>query len=249
MRIKKAPLRASGMEGSKSCSPMVEAPVTTSLKMDHSLDYQTCPVKIRQGRARNDRKELAAAQRDEETQAAKAKLRQYEALGHIKVEMDESNEDTVDTQPLDDAPATLVALSAATLAQEGGCSLPQVSLTSGQTQLIMNTSHPVQPRVGGMVDVPTLSDMQGKYGFTVSVDDKERSTKSPMWMMSTIVNKLYTNLNKAVPFEVRLKNSPSDEKLFIRAVLVFSSPEFLRTNVNRCPNHTSNTEATNHGKH
>lgn len=66
--------------------------------------------------------------------------------------------------------------------------------------------------------------------------------------MSTIVNKLYTNLNKAVPFEVRMKNPPSDdEKLYIRAILVFSSPEFLRTNVTRCPNHAAGTEATNHG--
>ena len=67
--------------------------------------------------------------------------------------------------------------------------------------------------------------------------------------MSTIVNKLYTNLNKAVPFEVRMKNSLiDDEKLYIRAILVFSSPEFLRTNVTRCPNHAAIAEATNHGK-
>lgn len=67
--------------------------------------------------------------------------------------------------------------------------------------------------------------------------------------MSTIVNKLYTNLNKAVPFEVRMKNPPKGNvKLFVRAVVVFSSPEFLRTNVTRCPNHAAPGEATNHGK-
>ena len=93
MRIKKAPLRASGMEGITTCSPVGEASVVTTvtatLKTEKNTDYQNCSVKVQQGRTAGERKEVLAAQRDEETQAAKAKLRQYEALGHIKVEMDE----------------------------------------------------------------------------------------------------------------------------------------------------------------
>lgn len=247
MRIKKAPIRASGMEGTTSCSHMMGgAPIITTVtakfKKEKNADYQNGSVSVQHERAAGERKEVLAARREEETQAAKAKLRQYEAMGHIKVEMDETSEDPDDGHP-DDPPATVVLpFSTATLSQEGGSYGPAVALPSGQTQLVVS-----QPRVGGMVDVPTLTDLEGKYSFTVSVDDKERSTKSPMWLMSSIVNKLYTNLNKAVPFEVRMKNPPSDdEKLYIRAILVFSSPEFLRTNVTRCPNHAATAEATNH---
>ncbi|XP_045115515.1 uncharacterized protein LOC123507053 isoform X2 [Portunus trituberculatus] len=156
------------------------------------------------------------------------------------------NNDCEDGQP-DDTATLVIPFSAAPQSQEGGCYGTSAGLTSGQTQLNIGQNSAVQQRPSGMVDVPTLTNLEGKYGFTVSVDDKERSTKSPMWLMSTIVNKLYTNLNKAVPFEVRMNNPPTDdEKMYIRAILVFSSPEFLRTNVIRCPNHAAIAEATNH---
>ncbi|XP_069974311.1 cellular tumor antigen p53 isoform X2 [Penaeus vannamei] len=100
--------------------------------------------------------------------------------------------------------------------------------------------------VSGVVDVPILTNMEGEYGFTVSIQDRERTTKSPMWLMSKITKKLYTNINKAVPFEINLKKRVINEHFFIRAVPVFSSPQFLRTNVNRCPNHASPTDPTNH---
>ncbi|XP_068247070.1 uncharacterized protein [Palaemon carinicauda] len=100
---------------------------------------------------------------------------------------------------------------------------------------------------GGVVDVPALTDMEGEYGFSVTIEEKERTTKSPMWLMSNVTNKLYTNINKAVPFEIRLrKKVPSDKSFFIRAVAVFSSAQFLRTNVTRCPNHASTADITNH---
>lgn len=38
--------------------------------------------------------------------------------------------------------------------------------------------------VVGMVDVPVLNDSEGEYGFTVTVEEKERTTKSPMWLVS-----------------------------------------------------------------
>ncbi|XP_050691320.1 cellular tumor antigen p53-like isoform X3 [Eriocheir sinensis] len=157
----------------------------------------------------------------------------------------DGSEESAD-DPTDDH-TMVIATQAVTLPQENGYYASPVPLTTGQSQLIVSQSSPLQGGVSGMVDVPTLIDMEGKHGFSVSVDDKERSTKSPMWLMSNIVNKLYTNLNKAVPFEVRMKNPPKGNvKLFIRAVVVFSSPEFLRTNVTRCPNHAAPTEATNH---
>ncbi|XP_042220943.1 uncharacterized protein LOC121865498 isoform X1 [Homarus americanus] len=128
------------------------------------------------------------------------------------------------------------------------CSLPQKQVQHAvilppHTQ-VQSTSH-MAPMVG-VVDVPVLSDSEGEYGFQVTVEDKERTTKSPMWLMSRITNKLYTNINKAVPFEISLKKPIDISQFSIRAVPVFSSPQFLRTNVNRCPNHAAPADATNH---
>lgn len=90
MRIKKAPLRAPGMEG-LSYSQQSEAAVvkvSASVKTE-SIDYYGHLVKVKQQRADGGRKTAAANHMDEETEAAKEKLRQQEMMGHIKVEMDE----------------------------------------------------------------------------------------------------------------------------------------------------------------
>ncbi|XP_045618684.1 uncharacterized protein [Procambarus clarkii] len=122
------------------------------------------------------------------------------------------------------------------------CSLQQ---QQGQHTLILPQMQP-SSHTTQMLDVPILSDSEGEYGFTVTVEEKERTTKSPMWLMSRITNKLYTNINKSVPFEIHLKKPINNKQFCIRAVPVFSSPQFLRTNVNRCPNHAAPTDATNH---
>ncbi|KAK8720268.1 hypothetical protein OTU49_013461, partial [Cherax quadricarinatus] len=64
--------------------------------------------------------------------------------------------------------------------------------------------------------------------------------------MSRITNKLYTNINNAVPFEIHLKKPIKNQMFSIRAVPVFSSSQFLHHNVNRCPNHAAPTDSTNH---
>ncbi|KAK4322992.1 hypothetical protein Pmani_006287 [Petrolisthes manimaculis] len=120
--------------------------------------------------------------------------------------------------------------------------MPQPSVQPGPSGVSGGNSG-----MGGMLDVPTLTDSKGEYGFTVLVEEKERTTKSPMWLMSLVTNKLYTNINKAVPFEVHLGNPPADRsQLQVRIVPVFSSPQFLRTNVTRCPNHSAPNDPTNH---
>ncbi|XP_071520177.1 uncharacterized protein [Panulirus ornatus] len=121
-------------------------------------------------------------------------------------------------------------------------SFQNTSSLTEQVQL-QSSSHTA---VVGMLDVPVLHDSEGEYEFSVIIEEKERTTKSPMWLMSRITNKLYTNINKAVPFEIRLKKPIDNDQFCIRAVPVFSSPQFLRTNVTRCPNHAAPTDSTNH---
>lgn len=91
MRIKRAPLRATGMEGT-GCIPKTEAPdvnVSACIKTEKNTHYHSHSIKGQQGRSIASRKGGAANQMDEETEAAKAKLLQQELMGHIKVEMDE----------------------------------------------------------------------------------------------------------------------------------------------------------------
>ncbi|CAL4124904.1 unnamed protein product, partial [Meganyctiphanes norvegica] len=65
-------------------------------------------------------------------------------------------------------------------------------------------------------------------------------------LMSSVTKKLYTNINKPVPFEIHMQRRPPGVKFNIRATLIFSAQEFIRLNVNRCPNHAAPTDATNH---
>lgn len=87
MRIKRAPLRASGMEGT-SCIPKSEVPdgtVSANVKTEKSTHYHS---HSQQGRSVGSKKGRVNHM-DDETEVAKAKLRHQELLGHIKVEMDE----------------------------------------------------------------------------------------------------------------------------------------------------------------
>lgn len=91
MRIKRAPLRATGMEGT-GCIPKSEVPdvkVSASIKTEKNTHYNSHSVKGQQGRSIASRKGGAANHMDDETEVAKAKLRHQELMGHIKVEMDE----------------------------------------------------------------------------------------------------------------------------------------------------------------
>ena len=67
--------------------------------------------------------------------------------------------------------------------------------------------------------------------------------------MSNVTKKLYTNMNKPIPFRVVLKNRPpSSKKLLVRAMAVFKFPMFLRHNVERCPHHLNPNDPSNFGR-
>ncbi|KAK7062972.1 induces growth arrest or apoptosis depending on the physiological circumstances and cell type [Halocaridina rubra] len=183
---------------------------------------------------------------DEETQEAQAKLRQYEALGLIKVEVDE-HQDHLEPTP---QPSTISNNCQPTTVQcQNQGSNNVVLYTIPQSTFVQQpqgTLHVAQKGGSGVIDVPSFKDMKGEYDFTVSVEEKERTTKSPMWLMSKITNKLYTNINKAVPFEVRMNKNAQRRQFYVRSTVVFSSVQFRLSNVMRCPNHASPSDATNH---
>ncbi|KAF2365701.1 p53 DNA-binding domain [Trinorchestia longiramus] len=93
-------------------------------------------------------------------------------------------------------------------------------------------------------EVPILKKEDGPFRFTVELD-KEDTNKTPSWLMST-KNKLYTNINKAVPFHVKLEHWPPDERRYqVRVTAVFSSHQYARAHVKRCPIHATPTHQTN----
>ncbi|ROT80121.1 p53 protein [Penaeus vannamei] len=233
MRSKKVPSRTQGMEGERTGLTVVTKGIaTTNTPGNTSTVLRGGVAQLGRacvpGRGPAFKKEtrsvgmstVPADPKDMETQKAQEKLRHIESLGIIKIEKDESP-----------GPRFLIVA-------------PQ---QQGQVSTVLELQSQATT-VSGVVDVPILTNMEGEYGFTVSIQDRERTTKSPMWLMSKITKKLYTNINKAVPFEINLKKRVINEHFFIRAVPVFSSPQFLRTNVNRCPNHASPTDPTNHGE-
>lgn len=104
-----------------------------------------------------------------------------------------------------------------------------------------------QPQpTSGSIDLPAHNDWEGEYDFNVKIEEKERTVKSPMWMMSHIMQKLYTNINKPVPFEVRMHRRPPGVNFNVRATLIFSEQQYMRMNVIRCPNHAAPSDPSNH---
>ncbi|XP_076043204.1 uncharacterized protein LOC143026533 isoform X2 [Oratosquilla oratoria] len=96
--------------------------------------------------------------------------------------------------------------------------------------------------------IPILTNMRGEFDFDVHLGERENSTKSPNWLTSSITKKLYTLMNKAIPFNPTFGGelvSDFTERFTIRAMAVFTSQQSLRSTVIRCPNHIAESDSTN----
>lgn len=88
---------------------------------------------------------------------------------------------------------------------------------------------------------------KGQYGFSMVIDDKVSFPWPSTYRFAN--NKVYTHMNKPVPFELKFENTPTmNQSIFLRTTIVFSKQELAVYNVVRCPNHNNSTEPTNYGK-
>ncbi|KAK7601446.1 hypothetical protein V9T40_008887 [Parthenolecanium corni] len=89
--------------------------------------------------------------------------------------------------------------------------------------------------------LPGTEDYAGPLNFQLFLNTEEKAKRS--WLYSTTLKKLYIDINKVVCVQFKLKQpaagniNSSKENLMLRALPVYSAPEFLQEPVCRCPVH------------
>ncbi|XP_065206694.1 cellular tumor antigen p53-like [Planococcus citri] len=98
--------------------------------------------------------------------------------------------------------------------------------------------------------LPGTDDHAGCLNFQLFLNNEDKSKKS--WLYSSVLKKLYIDINKVVCVQFRLKQpesgkiNSSKESLFVRALPVYAAPEFLQEPVTRCPVHVMTDKANGH---
>ncbi|XP_067119409.1 cellular tumor antigen p53-like [Centruroides vittatus] len=93
-------------------------------------------------------------------------------------------------------------------------------------------------------DIPANTNWEGPYGFDISFQSEENKNSNCVY--SETKDKLFVDMNVACSLRVKLKKPPPDGSK-IRAMPIFSKPEFLTKVVKRCLIHSAPTNSHNDG--
>uniref|UniRef100_A0A8C4E4E2 Cellular tumor antigen p53 n=1 Tax=Dicentrarchus labrax TaxID=13489 RepID=A0A8C4E4E2_DICLA len=83
--------------------------------------------------------------------------------------------------------------------------------------------------------IPSNTDYPGLHAFQVSFQQSS-TAKSATWTYSPLLKKLYCQIAKTCPIQIKLSSSPPHGSI-IRAMPVYKKAEHVTEVVKRCPNH------------
>ncbi|KAM9829756.1 tumor protein p73 isoform 2-T2 [Syngnathus typhle] len=83
--------------------------------------------------------------------------------------------------------------------------------------------------------IPSNTDYPGLHNFQVSFQQSS-TAKSATWTYSPLLKKLYCQIAKTCPIQIKLSSSPPHGSI-IRAMPVYKKAEHVTEVVKRCPNH------------
>ncbi|XP_061831714.1 tumor protein p73 isoform X1 [Nerophis lumbriciformis] len=83
--------------------------------------------------------------------------------------------------------------------------------------------------------IPSNTDYPGPHTFQVSFQQSS-TAKSATWTYSPLLKKLYCQIAKTCPIQIKLSSSPPHGSI-LRAMPVFKKAEHVTEVVKRCPNH------------
>uniref|UniRef100_A0A3B5B0B7 Cellular tumor antigen p53 n=1 Tax=Stegastes partitus TaxID=144197 RepID=A0A3B5B0B7_9TELE len=83
--------------------------------------------------------------------------------------------------------------------------------------------------------IPSNTDYPGPHAFQVSFQQSS-TAKSATWTYSPLLKKLYCQIAKTCPIQIKLSSSPPHGSI-IRAMPVYKKAEHITEVVKRCPNH------------
>lgn len=93
-------------------------------------------------------------------------------------------------------------------------------------------------------DIPANTNWPGPYGFDISFGFEEK--KNANCVYSEIKDKIFVNMAVACSLNFKLKKEPPDGSI-IRAMPIFSKPEFITEVVKRCLIHAAPSDTHNEG--
>uniref|UniRef100_A0A8C6Q2E6 Cellular tumor antigen p53 n=1 Tax=Nothobranchius furzeri TaxID=105023 RepID=A0A8C6Q2E6_NOTFU len=83
--------------------------------------------------------------------------------------------------------------------------------------------------------IPSNTDYPGPHAFQVSFQQSS-TAKSATWTYSPLLKKLYCQIAKTCPIQIKLSSSPPHGSI-IRAMPIYKKAEHVTEVVKRCPNH------------
>ena len=92
--------------------------------------------------------------------------------------------------------------------------------------------------------IQSFKNYAGPYSFDANFTKLNESSKNRHWDYSSLLSKLYIDMNKSVQVEFNVGSSPPCG-LSIRALPVYSDANYINEPVRRCPNHASDTDPSN----
>ncbi|CAI6354243.1 unnamed protein product [Macrosiphum euphorbiae] len=97
--------------------------------------------------------------------------------------------------------------------------------------------------------LPCQSELGGSANFEVLIDSSSQSFRQK-WIYSVTLQKVFIDIDKVLllNFKCDYDNIDSNMPLFVRAMPMYSSADYLKVPVNRCPIHLSSKNQLNKGK-
>lgn len=93
-------------------------------------------------------------------------------------------------------------------------------------------------------NIPSFQYYAGPHRFDATFTKLSESSKNRHWDFSSMLEKLYIDMNKWVQVEFHVGPNPLSG-LSIRVLPVFSDANYINEPVKRCPNHAIDTDPTN----
>jgi len=122
---------------------------------------------------------------------------------------------------------------------------PVASIVFGPEDLQLLNANQGQGHYQGPTSAnPCTDDYPGEYQFRVSFVTMSATNKNKYWDYSSMLNKLYIDMNKFVNASFSVGPSPPDG-LLIRALPIYAQAGFFTSPVKRCPNHAAPDDHTN----
>lgn len=93
------------------------------------------------------------------------------------------------------------------------------------------------PDLAHFYQLPSIEPLENAWAFNIELNSETASQAS--WMFSQKLNKVFVKIDKDLNVYVNFNVVDPLEELFIRAMIVYTSPNDLAEPVKKCPNHRS----------